>query len=363
MPFYTSEQILNQAFDQGTGTLKTSGPSGAAAATAANQTTTNDRLGTPGTGEPAHAGGSTGLIGWARDILAKIAAFGTSAAPSADVLSMQEGQLVTSSVLSTSGATHVALCSGMSEVVFRIYDNAGGPSVIPSSTTVAAEGWHSAHGSEATSTNWVPIRTVQDSAISYLVQWGESTQGQINPNTWHPNQYIASCVGFEKVRIRLTGTPASPYKVISAVHPSSNRVSRLVTAKLVCDANTTSTSQAQPLYTYTTNNTAVYYNDSVTPLAASATFTGSTRTMATGNNFFNAVFFSDANGAALGAQIQNAPDGTNWRGASPADALQGYIALVHRAVRTSTTPSYRVIYANGGTAQTFFSLTSSQTPN
>jgi len=27
-------------------------------------------LGTPGTGEPAHAGGSTGVIGWLRDILA-----------------------------------------------------------------------------------------------------------------------------------------------------------------------------------------------------------------------------------------------------------------------------------------------------
>ena len=76
MPFYTSEQILNQALDEATGTLKTSGGSGAASATAANQTTTNDRLGTPGTGEPAHAGGSTGLIGWARDILAANGATG-----------------------------------------------------------------------------------------------------------------------------------------------------------------------------------------------------------------------------------------------------------------------------------------------
>lgn len=62
------------AYDPPTGSIKVTGTmtDSGGGATAANQETTNDRLGTPGTSEPAHAGGSTGVIGWLRDILAKI---------------------------------------------------------------------------------------------------------------------------------------------------------------------------------------------------------------------------------------------------------------------------------------------------
>ena len=181
MSFYTSEQILNQALDSATGTLKTSGPSGAASATAANQTTTNDRLGTPGTGEPAHAGGSTGLIGWARDILAS-------------------------------------------------------------------------------------------------------------------------------------------------------------------------------------QDTAVYYVDTTTPLAANATFTGSDRAMAAGNSRFTADFYADRVSASVGARIENIVDSGVAYLPVAGDGVDPGIALQLTVIRT--TGSYRVFYANGATAQTsLFRISSSQTPN
>ena len=180
MPFYTSEQILNQALDEATGTLKTSGPSGAAAATAANQTPTNDRLGTPGTGEPAHAGGSTGLIGWLRDILAS-------------------------------------------------------------------------------------------------------------------------------------------------------------------------------------QDTAVYYTDTTTPLAANASFIGSTRAMLAGNNKFNSLAVSDLGSTTNGFFTQGSTDvGTTWVNHKllTVPASDPTPSEVQRTVN-----SYRIGFQNGGSAQAFFSLTSSQTPN
>lgn len=109
-------------------------------------------------------------------------------------------------------------------------------------------------------------------------------------------------------------------------------------------------------------STAVYYTDTTTPLAAGATFTGSSRTMNVGNNYFNATFYSQEIGNALGTFLQNSLDGTTeWAQATPVNQLQGYTALTHRAVRTA--PFYRVTHTNGEGAQTLFRITSSQTPN
>ena len=341
MPFYTSEQILNQAFDQGTGTLKTSGPSGAAAATAANQTTTNDRLGTPGTGEPAHAGGSTGLIGWARDILAKIAAFGTSAAPSADVVSVQHpNTYVSKSTLSILNAALTVDTLGAAQIAFYA------PQTTPGGMGLIFEGTNS----NATSPVWTSLRYLHEG--SYAPYYSPPGGGNFMVAG---NTYRVDCAGVTQIRVRVSAYTSGSWEVLA------HRVYSPGLIPTVNEPSNTSSNQTYVLQVTTPSNCSQYYNDSVTPLGASATFTGSTRTMATGNNFFNALYMSDQLSIGSAAQIQGSQDaGVTWRPHLQASASPG-IGLPMTSKRTVT--SYRLVYTNGATLQTYFSATSSQTPN
>ncbi len=106
----------------------------------------------------------------------------------------------------------------------------------------------------------------------------------------------------------------------------------------------------------------VFYNDSTTALAISATFTGTSRDVAVAAgtvhrySAFNAVAFADQAGTL---RIEMSNDNTTWRRATPDTAVAA------NSPGTLSVPvctrRYRVVYVNGGVAQTVFMLNSSFT--
>ena len=106
----------------------------------------------------------------------------------------------------------------------------------------------------------------------------------------------------------------------------------------------------------------VFWNDSTTALAASATFTGTNRDVgvaaATVHRYsaFNAVAFADQAGTL---RIEMSNDNTTWRRAT-ADTAVAANTPVTLSVPVMTR-HYRVVYVNGGVAQTVFMLNSSFT--
>ncbi len=106
----------------------------------------------------------------------------------------------------------------------------------------------------------------------------------------------------------------------------------------------------------------VFYNESTTAQAASATVTGTTRDVAvaagTTHRYtaFNASGFADVAGTL---RIEMSNDNTTWRRAT-ADTAVGANAVVHLSVPIMTR-YYRAVYINGGTIQTAFMLNTSLT--
>ena len=98
----------------------------------------------------------------------------------------------------------------------------------------------------------------------------------------------------------------------------------------------------------------VAYTDSSTNLGVSATFTGTYRDggSSPGYNKFIAHVFADQAGTL---RIEKSTDGTTWRLA--ASVAVGVGETKELEVKT-TTRYYRVVYVNGGVAQTTFLLTS-----
>lgn len=111
---------------------------------------------------------------------------------------------------------------------------------------------------------------------------------------------------------------------------------------------------------FSANN--VFWNDSVTAQAASATFTGTSRDVAVAAgtvhrySAFNAVAFADQAGTL---RIEMSNDNTTWRRATP-DTSVAANSPVTLSVPVCTR-HYRVVYVNGGVAQTVFMLNSSFT--
>ena len=346
MPFYTSEQILNQAFDQGTGTLKTSGPSGAAAATAANQTTTNDRLGTPGTGEPAHAGGSTGLIGWARDILAKIAAFGTSGVPSANVISVQGPPNQIGSI--TYGAINQALtlnCEGLGCAAF--YCRSAGTASVRVELDFGNGVWQSAECAIHTANASAPIMFY--GATSYSVnQW-------VVVNTRGADQVRLLCTAFTSAAT-FDGV-VSPFPVLYAAE-----ITQFGSATTLPTVTTVSTvSAVSQINGFATTAFGNFTTDTLTPLAAGATFTSSARSCLSGSiGSYTVQAISDQDSATNGLKLQRSTNASDWydtwkSSVSANDPIEKRVWV--------TTAYTRVVYTNGATLQASFSLTSAVRAN
>lgn len=312
-----SAEILNDVWDGPNSVIKTS----------------SDQLGTPGTGEPAHAGGSTGLIGWARDILAKIAAFGTSAAPSADVLSVQyPNAYVGKATLGALNAAFTVDTLGASQLQYTFPQGTAG------GMTITFEGTNS----NATMPAWSQLKWIQSAApgiVGYATGWGVGQPA------------LVDCAAFTQIRCRVTAYTSGASEVLA--HRSYNPSNHLVTWEPL--NNSTYSLQI-------TQNTSVAYEDSIAPLAAGATFTGSTRVVAVGNSYFHARANSDVASAASGFEISETPDiSVNWRSAARGSVTAGEPVPL-KIVKTGDN-TYRVRYTNGASPQTWFLITSSQTPN
>jgi hypothetical protein len=107
----------------------------------------------------------------------------------------------------------------------------------------------------------------------------------------------------------------------------------------------------------------LYYNDSVTPQAASATLTGTARDVgyvqASASRYtkFNAFALADQAGT-LRIEVSN--DNVTWRRATVDTAVAANVpAFLQVPVCTRY---HRVVYVNGGTIQTLFMLNSSYSP-
>lgn len=107
----------------------------------------------------------------------------------------------------------------------------------------------------------------------------------------------------------------------------------------------------------TTNRNNVFYNESTTAQAASATLTGTSRDVGiaagTLNPYgsFNAVAFADQAG---NLRIEMSNDNTTWRRATPDTAVAAN-SVVTLSVPV-VTRYYRAVYVNGATLQTAFML-------
>lgn len=325
MPFYTSEQILNQAFDSESGTMKTS----------------NDQLGTPGTGEPAHAGGSTGLIGWARDILAKIAAFGTSGVPSDNVISVQgPPNQYADFVFTAINQSLVLNCEGLGAAVF--YSRVGASATFQVQLDFGGG-------------NWFPCECMVHAA-------GSGTAGPSYAAFYLPTGQWAtvSTRGAKQVRITtITYSTTGAISGIVSLYPlvTTTEVSNFNAVAILPTVNTVGT-------VTTPSACSVYYTDTTTPLGAGATFTGSSRTMAAGNNKFVAYTVADQVSFTDGFRIQSSVDNTNWFPIEKATStvLFGTGSCIAKLVADRDTSFYRVSLTNGPYGQSILRITSSQTP-
>lgn len=108
----------------------------------------------------------------------------------------------------------------------------------------------------------------------------------------------------------------------------------------------------------------LFYNDTTTPLAASATFTGTARDNA-GTTAANISIYSEFNVTAVANQagtlrIEMSNDNTTWRRATPDTAVAAN-SPVSMSVPV-VTRYYRAVYVNGATLQGEFMLNSSYSP-
>lgn len=111
-----------------------------------------------------------------------------------------------------------------------------------------------------------------------------------------------------------------------------------------------------------TDRSNMYFNESTTALAASATLTGTTRGVGIASGTlqpyaaFNATAFADVAGTL---RIEMSNDNVTWRRAT-ADSAVAANAVVTLSVPV-VTAYYRVVYVNGATLQTAFMVNSSFT--
>lgn len=303
-------------------------------------------LGTPGTGEPAHAGGSTGLIGWARDILAngasilaKIAAFGTSEAPSADVLSVQyPSAYVGKATLTGVNQALTVDTLGAAQIAFHF----------PQATVsmVIIEGVNSNAGTPS----WIPMKFIRPSPVDAVSNLNYSGSGQ---NFGAGDIILVSCAGFDQIRCRVS-THTSAFEVLASriFSPGLNHVFAELSNQTVIPVSVGTITIP--------SNCSVYYTDTDTPLAANATFTGSTRTMQPGNNKFTANFYTETSPSSESSCILQSSHDLGWGYAVAAPTVMA--SPVNTISVERTAPYYRIYIAQSATAAAYTRILSSQTP-
>jgi hypothetical protein len=177
-----------------------------------------------------------------------------------------------------------------------------------------------------------------------LYLWIVAQNGSTVPastTTWTMGFVQIEDLGRQKVRIA-SSDPSSSHAQPVQVLGGNVAVSGSVTATVASTVANVGTSGA------------TVYTDSATNLAISAIFTGTARDggATPAFNLFVAHAFADQAGTV---EIQKSTDNVTWRrSASAAVAAGAGVELVARC----TARYYRVVYTNGGVAQTAFSLTS-----
>lgn len=288
-------------------------------------------LGTPGTGEPAHAGGSTGLIGWARDILAKIAAFGTSGVPSANVISVQGPPNQYGTITFTAINQALTLnCEGMASANF--YCRSTGTLGIQIQLDYGDGTWRVSE---------FLLRSAEINGLS--MQYFMVTPAL---NAW----YGCSTKGAKRVRIiAVAWTSGGVFDGVVSASPiySAVEIAGNTTLSNVTTINTPS-------------SCSVYYTDTTAPLAASALFIGSTRTMLPGNNRFVANFYTDTGSGPASCVMESSHD----LGYGFLPATTGATAAPVATISAErAAPYYRLYMFQSATPATVTRILSSQIPN
>ena len=101
-----------------------------------------------------------------------------------------------------------------------------------------------------------------------------------------------------------------------------------------------------------TTNSVDTNNSTTTPLGAGAVFTGTGTDVSTYNSV-TIQLFADVDSAAEGMSFQFSPDGTNWDEQNDYN-LEVSVSQTRRFQFPVTAQYFRVVYTNGGSAQTAF---------
>lgn len=155
-------------------------------------------------------------------------------------------------------------------------------------------------------------------------------------------------------------------KAEDAVHASGDVGVMALSVRSDAGATTSSaTGDYTPLLTDSkgrllSSSGVVFYNDTVTNLASSATFTGTARDQTANPTFayFNATVYSSHASAADGFRIESSNDNTTWI----REAMTTLVAATPVTLSVPvTTRYYRVVLVNSGTTTTTLRINTSLT--
>jgi hypothetical protein len=207
-------------------------------------------------------------------------------------------------------------------------------------------------------TNWYALFMCRGSSLS-----GESTRALTGTTL---ESWRANLAGFSQFRVRCSAYTSGTANI--TITPVSMSFEPTAVAGQILAATQSGTWTVQPGNTanttpwLVTSRSNIFYNDSVTAQAASATLTGTTRDVGIAAGAvcpfaaFNATAFADQAGTL---RIEMSTDNVTWRRAT-ADTAVAANAVVTLSVPV-VTRYYRVVYVNGATLQTAFMLNSSFT--
>lgn len=210
----------------------------------------------------------------------------------------------------------------------------------------------------ADGTTWYAVFMCRASSLT-----GESTRALTGTTL---ESWRANIAGFSQFRVRCSAYTSGTANI--RISPVSMSFEPTAVAGQIVAATQSGTWTVQPGNTanttpwLVTSRSNVFFNDSVTALAAAATLTGTTRDVGIAAGTvepyaaFNATAFADQAGTL---RIEMSNDNVTWRRAT-ADTAVAANAVVTLSVPV-VTRYYRVIYVNGATIQTAFMINSSFT--
>jgi|GEM_PF-1287825 len=199
-------------------------------------------------------------------------------------------------------------------------------------------------------TNWVSIQMTTGGVMA-------TSAAAVVSITAAASVVSADISGFVAVRVRCSAY-TSGSAVVSLVVTEESQVDQVG----IIGTPAVSLAAGTALVGQVFNADNMFFNDSTTPQAGSATLTGTARDVgvaaAAAHRYaaFNVMAFADQAGTV---RIECSNDNTTWRRAS-ADAAVGVSAVVTLSVPVMTR-YYRAVYVNGATIQTAFMLNTSFT--